>query len=93
MLSEIQRCFMTLTKPISIRIGPVILSVIIGFLTFAAPLHAEKTFAERLGWKAGDVVVILHVEDVGMSHSSNLGAILTTWKELKERRKSATPIE
>lgn len=36
---------------------------------------ADITFAERLGWKARDVVVILHVDDVGMSHSSNLGAI------------------
>jgi predicted glycoside hydrolase/deacetylase ChbG (UPF0249 family) len=36
---------------------------------------AEPTFAERLGWKAGSVVVLLHVDDVGMSHSSNLGAI------------------
>ena len=33
------------------------------------------SFAERLGWKADDVVVILHVDDVGMSHSSNQGAI------------------
>ena len=39
---------------------------------------AEKTFAERLGWKPNDVVVILHVDDVGMSHSSNLGAIEAT---------------
>ena len=39
---------------------------------------AEKSFAERLGWKSNDVVVILHVDDVGMSHSSNLGAIETT---------------
>lgn len=38
-------------------------------------ISAEKTFAERLGWKATDVVVILHVDDVGMSHASNLGAI------------------
>jgi chitin disaccharide deacetylase len=36
---------------------------------------ADKTFAERLGWKATDVVVILHVDDVGMAHASNLGAI------------------
>lgn len=36
---------------------------------------AELTFAERLGWPAGSVVVILHVDDVGMSHASNLGAI------------------
>src|SRR5438874_12389832 len=40
--------------------------------------RAEKTFAERLGWKPNDVVLILHVDDVGMSHSSNLGAIETT---------------
>jgi hypothetical protein len=38
-------------------------------------LRAEKTFAERLGWKPNDVVVILHVDDMGMSHSSNLGGI------------------
>lgn len=36
---------------------------------------AEITFAERLGWKPGSVVVILHVDDVGMSRSSNLGAV------------------
>ena len=34
-----------------------------------------QTFAERLGWSPQQVVVILHVDDVGMSHSSNLGAI------------------
>ena len=42
--------------------------------------RADKTFAERLGWKPSDVVVILHVDDVGMSHSSNLGAIETVEK-------------
>lgn len=42
--------------------------------------RAEKTFAERLGWTPEDVVVILHVDDVGMSHSSNLGAIETVEK-------------
>ena len=44
-------------------------------LVSADPLSAQPTFAERLGWKADDVVVILHVDDVGMSHSSNLGGI------------------
>lgn len=34
---------------------------------------AEPTFAERLGWKADDVVVILHVDDAGMHHASNRG--------------------
>lgn len=33
----------------------------------------EPTFAERLGWKADDVVVILHVDDAGMHHASNRG--------------------
>ncbi len=41
---------------------------------------ADATFAERLGWKPGTVVVILHVDDVGMSRSSNLGGIEATEK-------------
>ena len=47
---------------------------------------AEPTFGERLGWRADQVVVILHVDDVGMSRSSNLGAteavekgVATSW--------------
>jgi chitin disaccharide deacetylase len=40
------------------------------------PVLAEgPSYAERLGWQAEDVVIILHVDDVGMSHSSNMGAI------------------
>jgi predicted glycoside hydrolase/deacetylase ChbG (UPF0249 family) len=49
-------------------------------LTCATASSAEQTFAERLGWKSNVVVVILHVDDVGMSHSSNLGAIEATEK-------------
>ena len=33
------------------------------------------TYAERLGWSAGTKVVIFHVDDAGMSHNSNMGAI------------------
>lgn len=33
------------------------------------------TYAERLGWPAGTKVVIFHVDDAGMSHNSNMGAI------------------
>src|SRR5207245_732981 len=44
-------------------------------MSFTAKGGREKTFAERLGWKPDDVLAILHVDDVGMSHSSNLGAV------------------
>ncbi|HAM72446.1 MAG TPA: hypothetical protein DCM86_12460 [Verrucomicrobiales bacterium] len=47
---------------------------------------AERSFGERLGWQPGQVVVVLHVDDVGMSRSSNLGAteavekgVATSW--------------
>src|SRR5438045_113280 len=49
-------------------------------IAFTAKGESDRTFAERLGWKGNDVVVILHVDDVGMSHSSNLGAIEATGK-------------
>jgi hypothetical protein len=46
----------------------------IGIALLAAEAGAaEPTFAERLGWKANDVVVILHVDDAGMHHASNRG--------------------
>ena len=55
----------------------IILACSLASLMAGAPVcsAAGKTFAERLGWGPKDVVVILHVDDVGMSHSSNLGAI------------------
>jgi chitin disaccharide deacetylase len=31
------------------------------------------TYAERLGWNKGDRVLILHMDDAGMSHDSNVG--------------------
>ncbi|UCG57159.1 MAG: polysaccharide deacetylase family protein [Phycisphaerales bacterium] len=51
----------------------LLLSII---LTGPAATHAdEKTYAERLGWPEGSRVVIFHVDDAGMSHNSNMGAI------------------
>ena len=35
----------------------------------------EPTYAERLGWPTGTKAVIFHVDDAGMSHNSNMGAI------------------
>lgn len=47
---------------------------------FAASLAAcfcfaqsDPTYAERLGWNKTDRVLILHMDDAGMSHDSNLG--------------------
>jgi predicted glycoside hydrolase/deacetylase ChbG (UPF0249 family) len=34
-----------------------------------------QTYAERLGWTEGTKAVIFHVDDAGMSHESNMGAI------------------
>lgn len=36
------------------------------------------TYAERLGWPVGTKAVIFHVDDAGMSHNSNMGAIKAT---------------
>ena len=36
---------------------------------------ADTTYAEKLGFPKGAKVVILHVDDAGMSHESNAGAI------------------
>jgi len=35
----------------------------------------QSTYAELLGWPTGTKAVILHVDDAGMSHDSNMGAI------------------
>ncbi|MDN3549088.1 polysaccharide deacetylase family protein [Mucilaginibacter aquaedulcis] len=42
-------------------------------LCTAAFAQQAKTYAERLGWPKGARVIILHVDDAGMSHDSNEG--------------------
>ncbi len=49
--------------------------LLVALLAMAYPATAAPTYAERLGWEPGAKVVIFHVDDVGMSHSSNAGAI------------------
>lgn len=39
----------------------------------ASTVAQDPTFAERLGWPEGARVLILHSDDLGMSHASNLG--------------------
>nr|NKQ94686.1 ChbG/HpnK family deacetylase [Escherichia coli] len=46
----------------------------ISFLTIAAQ-EPDSTYAEKLGFPKGAKVLILHVDDVGMSYDSNEGAI------------------
>jgi predicted glycoside hydrolase/deacetylase ChbG (UPF0249 family) len=51
---------------------------IVGLASAVAALtsHAQgTTYGDRLGWGPDDRVLILHNDDVGMSHESNLGTI------------------
>ncbi len=50
---------------------PFAMAVLIAPPTSAQP----PTYAERLGWTAEDKVAIFHIDDVGMSHESNVGTI------------------
>ena len=48
---------------------------LLAMLGASESIATAQTFAERLGWPKDTIAVILHVDDVGMSHSSNLGAM------------------
>lgn len=51
-----------------------LIAVTLAFTTASA--QETKTYAEKLGWPKGARVLILHVDDAGMSHDSNEGAEL-----------------
>jgi len=45
------------------------------FCFFRLSAQQDKTYAEKLGWPRNAKVVIMHVDDAGMSYASNQGAI------------------
>src|SRR5882757_741109 len=51
----------------------IIVSLFLVILAFTQTFAQEKTYAEKLGWPKGARVLILHVDDAGMSHDSNDG--------------------
>ncbi len=53
----------------------ILLVIFMTFTGFADKDAGAQTFAERLGWPEGTKAVIFHVDDAGMSHNSNMGAI------------------
>ena len=53
----------------------IIFVIFMTFSGFTAKEAGAQTFAERLGWPEGTKAVIFHVDDAGMSHESNMGAI------------------
>jgi chitin disaccharide deacetylase len=53
----------------------VLLVVIISFSVFTSHGQGDTTYAEKLGFPKGAKVIILHVDDAGMSFDSNKGVI------------------
>ncbi|WP_183558104.1 polysaccharide deacetylase family protein [Mucilaginibacter sp. SP1R1] len=51
----------------------LLLTAIAFISCFYTEAQSAKTYAERLGWPKGARVIILHVDDAGMSHESNEG--------------------
>jgi predicted glycoside hydrolase/deacetylase ChbG (UPF0249 family) len=53
------------------------ISCTILLLLFTFQVRGQSTFAERLGYPAGKKVLIMHVDDAGMSWDSNQGTIMS----------------
>lgn len=54
----------------------IVLSLLCSFSLYSSLLSqaVDSTYAEKLGYPKGSKVVILHVDDAGMSYDSNIGA-------------------
>ncbi len=61
---------MRLNRPVMLLFMLSVMSTVSSATDAEAP-----TYAERLGWPAGTKAIIFHVDDAGMSHNSNMGAI------------------
>ncbi len=55
----------------NIFILPTLLLICVGL----TPVKAQETYAEKLGFEKGKKVLIMHVDDMGMSYSSNIGGL------------------
>jgi predicted glycoside hydrolase/deacetylase ChbG (UPF0249 family) len=55
----------------------IVTVLIVGRILIGAPVMCQTTttYAEKLGYPKGKKVVILHVDDAGMSYESNVGTI------------------
>lgn len=54
-----------------------IICLVVDLIFFSFPMIAQtqSTYAEKLGWKPGEKIMIMHIDDAGMSYDSNRGAI------------------
>jgi len=57
------------------KIRNLTLLFILVFTIVGPSVYSQETYAEKLGFPKGAKVLILHVDDVGMSWDSNMGAI------------------
>ncbi|MGK2861735.1 MAG: polysaccharide deacetylase family protein [Chitinophagaceae bacterium] len=54
--------------------------ILIAYLTISNAQSPATTYAEKMGYPKGARVLILHIDDAGMSYDSNEGAILALTK-------------